>query len=332
MASLTYPAWHQPLQQRLLAAAQSGRSLQSLLLVGQMGLDLASVASWQAHNLLCLTPDAGLACGQCKACQLVAADNHPDLLRLQAPEGKRQIAVDQVRAVLAFANTSAQIGQRKVVLVPQADQLGVSAANALLKVLEEPGSFCFFVLASENPGLLLPTIRSRCIRFELAMPARQQAMDYMQAAEPQVRLETLAQALILAQGRPLLALAQLALAEQRQDMLRSLLAYLREGAEPQAWLKKSQSLAPDELLTLLLQWLSDWIKVRLGLAEHVQDQGSVPAWQALPAQADTLMRLFDDVQQDQQRLAQGNNWNQSAWSQALLIRMKRACQSERRPG
>ena len=82
-------------------------------------------------------------------------------------ETKRNIAIDQVRAMQARLNTRPTLGSRRAIIIDPADDLERNAANALLKSLEEPPQGTFFLLVTHRPGLLLPTIRSRAriLRF-----------------------------------------------------------------------------------------------------------------------------------------------------------------------
>lgn len=75
---------------------------------------------------------------------------------------KRNIAVDQIRAMQQRLNTRPTLGPRRVIIIDSADDLEKNAANALLKSLEEPPAGTFFLLVTHRPGQLLPTIRSRC--------------------------------------------------------------------------------------------------------------------------------------------------------------------------
>ncbi len=86
---------------------------------------------------------------------------HPDVLELVAPGGKERIGIDQVREVIRLAQFSAVQADRKVCLVPRAEDLTPEAANALLKILEEPTRGMAFALLAEHTGDLLPTIVSR---------------------------------------------------------------------------------------------------------------------------------------------------------------------------
>jgi len=97
---------------------------------------------------------------------------HPDLIELVPPEKKHQIGIDQVRAVIRVGQFSPVQSRRKVCLVPRAEALTPQAANALLKILEEPPRELAFVILAEHPNDLLPTIVSRCRIVRIAPAAR----------------------------------------------------------------------------------------------------------------------------------------------------------------
>ena len=103
-------------------------------------------------------------CGQCRSCRKVFHGVHPDIL-ITDPEGGAKTAaikVDQIRQIVATAHIMPSEGACKVYVLRQADKMNLSAQNALLKLLEEPPRSAAFILAAENPGALLPTVRSRC--------------------------------------------------------------------------------------------------------------------------------------------------------------------------
>ena len=107
-------------------------------------------------------------CGRCAACRKAEADIHPDLItvrRLEDDKGRlrREITVDQIRAVNQDAWILPNEAERKVYLIAEADKMNPSAQNAALKLLEEPPNGAVFLLCVVNSALLLPTVRSRCM-------------------------------------------------------------------------------------------------------------------------------------------------------------------------
>ena len=138
----------------------------SLLLSGPSEAALDAAARRIAAALLCPQHDPER---RCESCRRAGAGLHPDLLRAE-PEGV-QIRVDRIREALAFGAGRPYEAARRVVVVPRAEMLGLEAANALLKSLEEPGASLHWILTTTRPEALLPTIRSRCAAATLPRPS-----------------------------------------------------------------------------------------------------------------------------------------------------------------
>lgn len=130
------------------------------LFSGPPGVGKKTAALAWAQALNCLYPVGGDACDACPACRKVANRTHPDVLHI-VPEGE-SIHLEQVREVRRRVLYQPYEGQRLVVILSDGDRLTAEAANALLKSLEEPAPWAVFVLVSDRPQDLLPTIRSRC--------------------------------------------------------------------------------------------------------------------------------------------------------------------------
>jgi len=107
------------------------------------------------------------SCGTCVACRRIARGVHPDVVIVE-PGENGSIKIDQVRDVVDRAGYRPFEGKRRVVIVDQAEALVVAAQNALLKTLEEPPATSVFILLTSMPDLLLPTVRSRCVRLTFA--------------------------------------------------------------------------------------------------------------------------------------------------------------------
>jgi DNA polymerase III subunit delta' len=160
---------HRRLLDLLARSIRRGRLPPSLLFAGPAGGGKRATAVALAQALNCLeprisAPDSHDACGRCSACRRIARGIHPDVLVLE-PGDTGTIKVEQVRDVIDRAAFRPFEGMRRVVIIDEADALFPAAQNALLKILEEPPPSSMFVLVTARPDMLLPTVRSRCIRL-----------------------------------------------------------------------------------------------------------------------------------------------------------------------
>lgn len=121
-----------------------------------------------ANFLLCTQPDKR-ACGHCKSCKLYQAGNHPDFWHIDARD-ENSIGIDEVRKLQNKLLQTANQGGARVAVITPADKLTEQAGNAILKVLEEPPSNMFWLLAVQQPEQLMPTLRSRLQWINLELP------------------------------------------------------------------------------------------------------------------------------------------------------------------
>lgn len=149
-----------------------------ILLSGQDGIGLESLAEWMAATLLCQDPTNSGPCGQCQGCSLIGAQTHPDLHLI---ESEKQVGVDAIRQGITKLAGTAQLKGNKVLVIQGADTMTEAAANALLKTLEEPTPQTYIVLVSVNSHKLLPTIKSRCDKRNFAHPSTAQCQTWLHA-------------------------------------------------------------------------------------------------------------------------------------------------------
>jgi DNA polymerase-3 subunit delta' len=240
---------HEPLLSRLAGAIASGRFPQATLFVGPPGVGKQRVALWAAQVLLC-EADRDRPCGQCQSCHHVLALSHPDLhwfvpiLRPKAPDPDKQ--VDEAAALIAetvaerrenalygppepmasHPLASIRLLQRRLALKPfqgphsvivlgNAERLVVQeasqeAANALLKVLEEPPPGAFLMLTAREARTLLPTIRSRLVAVRVGGVGDQAVRQFLtRELHPPPTEAQLDQRVVLAEGSIGRALAAL---------------------------------------------------------------------------------------------------------------------------
>src|SRR6056300_325452 len=176
-----------PAETEFLAAYSSARFHHAWLMTGPRGVGKATLA-WKMAKFLLTQPsgDTGRMFADTAPAptDLTTDPNHPVIRRMMAgaearlcvirraydpkrKQFKSQITVDEVRKLRNFFALSAADGGRRVVIVDAADDMNVNAANALLKVLEEPPQHTILLLISHQPSRLLPTIRSRCRTLRL---------------------------------------------------------------------------------------------------------------------------------------------------------------------
>jgi DNA polymerase-3 subunit delta' len=168
---------HRRLIDLLARSIERGTLPPSLIFAGPAP-EKRAIAIALAQALNCLAPvesripnpESRDACGTCPACTRIARNVHPDVLIVE-PGDSRSIKIEQVREAVDRAMYRPFEGRKRVVIVDEADALVDAAQNALLKTLEEPPPSSMFVLVTARPDVLLPTVRSRCIRLTFAAGA-----------------------------------------------------------------------------------------------------------------------------------------------------------------
>lgn len=199
-SSIPYP-WQQQAWQRMQLQISQDKTPHAILLSGQQGIGKLHFAESLADYLLCLSPKADLACGQCRSCQLRLAGTHPDKKWCMPDEPGKAIKIDQVRELSGFIAKTSQQGGKKVVLLGPVEQLNINSANALLKGLEEPAGDTILILVTHVLSGVMATIRSRCQLLPLASPSTDVALEWLQ----QLQVEDASTLLRLSGGAPLIA-------------------------------------------------------------------------------------------------------------------------------
>lgn len=161
------------LKRRLSASFEAGRTSHCYLLCGPSGSGKHTLAKLLASALQC--SDSPSPCGRCSHCRKVMADIHPDVIVWDDPE-KKEVPVSLIRDLQTDAFLRPNEGQRKIYILPRAQDLNDSSGNALLKLIEEPPSYAVFLLLTDNPNKLLPTIRSRCVELRLEPVSKEEAL------------------------------------------------------------------------------------------------------------------------------------------------------------
>ena len=152
------------LKSNLLSARRKGRLSHFYLISGPEGSGRHTLADLLAQALMCEEPDG--PCGHCRACRKIREHIHPDYILADDPSS-RTVKVGFVRDIRSDVFIRPNEGIKKIYLFPRAQDMGLEAQNALLKVLEEPPAYGVFLLLTDNPEKLLPTIRSRCVELKM---------------------------------------------------------------------------------------------------------------------------------------------------------------------
>ena len=164
--------------QGAVAAARTGQETQEMthawIFTGPPGSGRSSAAVAFAQALVC--PQGG--CGSCNECRSTKSSAHPDV-EIISTEGL-SIKIEDVRELLTRTSWAPSMGGWRVVVMEDADRLTESAANALLKAIEEPGTRTVWLLCAPTLHDILPTIRSRCRHIQLRTPTTTAVSGYLQ--------------------------------------------------------------------------------------------------------------------------------------------------------
>lgn len=259
------------------------------LFTGPQGVGRRTLALRLAQALNCQQPVApGVACGQCRTCQQIARMEHPDLAIVAAEQVGGILKVDQVRELQHSLSLAPYEARFRVAILLRFEEANASAANALLKTLEEPPQQVVLILTAESAEILLPTIVSRCEVLRLRPLSLQQVSQGLQErwGIPPEESRLLAH---VAGGRPGFALRL----HQNPELLEQRKAWLDEHARllvsgRVARFAYAEALSKDrEALNGALQvWISLWRDVM------IQASGADAAL-ANPDRAEEILELAE---------------------------------------
>lgn len=302
---------HEAAEATLFDAFMSGRMHHAWLLTGSAGIGKATLAYRMAKFLLTYPdPDTAEKMGakglgvsdDMPAVRQILSQGHPDLLTIRRPvdektkKAKTVIPVDVVRKTTSFFGKSAGAGGWRVCIVDSADEMNANAANALLKVLEEPPARSLFLLVSHQPGRLLPTIRSRCRHLAMTPLCGSDIAQVLSDNGAAIdaggvsAIETLAEgsagrALTIADGGGL---------QLYQELVKLLCQAPRTDIEAlHALADKGARRGADQTFQMLMELLRDWIAraVRVGAGGPVGSD-------IVPGESAAMVRLTSGVSLD----------------------------------
>jgi DNA polymerase-3 subunit delta' len=240
VGSLPTPIGHDAAEQVFDRAFAAGRVAHAWLLTGPQGIGKSTLALRIAARILAggdrndsgaaLFGDLPVSDGLPAAAAQVLSGSHPDLMTVarqtsdETGKVQKEIGVDAVRRLGHFLRLTPAAGGWRVVIIDSADDLNRNAANALLKLLEEPPKNVLLLLISHSPHRLLPTIRSRCRQLPLSPLSEVQTRAVLSRIAPEASADDLDLAARLADGCPGRGLALLE--ADRLSVFRSVLGQL----------------------------------------------------------------------------------------------------------
>ncbi len=243
------------LKDNLRSSINRGRISHFYLISGPAGSGKRTLAKLLAAAILCQSGDK--PCGSCSACRKVFGNGHPDFITIDDPE-KKTVSVDLIREARSDIYIRPNEANHKIYLFPRAQDMGIPGQNALLKVLEEPPAYGVFILLTDNPQKLLPTVRSRCTELALSALSDEIALsalriDFPQAEEAEIRAAISRSGGFLGQAKEIL--------EEGSDLPAQTVEFLEAFSQRNAY-ALAQVLVPmekwkrDQLIPILQQWVT----------------------------------------------------------------------------
>jgi DNA polymerase-3 subunit delta' len=341
--------WQNSDWQRL--TSKTDRLHHGILINARPGTGMREFAFALAQFFICedLDQSSRSACQVCQNCRLFVAGSHPDfhavtsefetvhgrmsLLsaysnryqdakeREKKSKPSRVISVDQVRKLISNFSTHTHISSTRVALIMPADRLNTNAANALLKLLEEPPDQSILILATSETARLPKTILSRCVLFSLAAPNRQQSLQWLEEFIPD---ELRISALDLSNNEPLNAriMYEVGQLEDRQNYLKGLIGTLQNIIYPLDFAQKVAKMEFDNVLLWFAQFVRELVVWKAA--------GQKPLWGDLdpvdPAglSMDRLYALYDRI--NHYRKISRGSVNEQLAMEDLLISLQRVNQ------
>lgn len=288
------------LKENLINSLGKGRISHFYLISGPEGSGKHTLAKLLTAAILCR--ETGKPCGHCGPCRKALEGSHPDVITVDDPEHKT-VAVKIVREAREDVFIRPNEADHKIYLFPQ--ELGIEGQNTLLKILEEPPSYGVFILMTDNPDKLLPTVRSRCTELALQALDEDTLCRALAKAFPDRSTDDLRAAAIRSGGW--LGQAKALLAEG--DAIPQTDAFVRAFAQRDALLL-TQTLAPmekwkrDQLVPVLENWialLENALVCRAGLPAISEQERTLSAARS----SQELMQALRSVKKGRE-LALGN--------------------------
>ena len=243
---------NQRLRDNLTKSLARGRIAHFYLISGPAGSGKHTLAKLLAKAIFC--QDSHKPCGKCLPCRKVNSGNHPDLITIEDPDHKN-VSVSIIRDFREDVYIRPNESDHKIYLLSQG--LGIEGQNALLKILEEPPAYGVFILLTDNPEKLLPTVRSRCTELALQPLEQDLLRKTLQNTFPEASADSIQAAIdrsggYLGQAKALLE-AGSALSPQTEGFVKAFSG--RNSLELVQTLAPMEKWKRDQLIEELTQWL-----------------------------------------------------------------------------
>ncbi|WJQ14111.1 DNA polymerase III subunit delta' [Geobacillus stearothermophilus] len=322
-------AKHQPVAAKMLQSGlEKGRISHAYLFEGQRGTGKKAASLLLAKSLFCLSPSGIAPCLECRNCRRIDSGNHPDV-RMISPDGG-SIKKEQIEWLQQEFTKTAVESDKKMYIVEHADQMTASAANSLLKFLEEPHPGTVAVLLTEQYHRMLGTIISRCqvLSFRPLPPAELAARLMEERVPPSLALlaahvtNSYDEALAISQDRWFADARTLVL--QLYEMLGKpelqLLFFIHDRVVPHFSEKHQLDLGLD----LLLYIYRDLLHIQVGRSEGVLYRDHLDRLQqwALSCPQRRILDSMEAILQAKARL-NTTNMSQALLMEQLVLQLKR---------
>lgn len=314
---MIYP-WQERQWKHLEDAVNLGKLGHGLLLIGQEGMGKLDFAEAFASKCLAQHLDSNQT--------LLALKNHPDYFCIQPLDGKSNIIINQIRELQKQLEQTSHLSKYKVVVIEPADSMNVAAANALLKVLEEPTDNTLIILVTAKPQRLPATLRSRCQIISFYPNHEPKTIEWLRQQLPEDQDAELL--LNLAHGAPLTALTMLEgdLQEQRKVVFKLFAALIQGKIDPIEVANQWQCYDVWQLSSWLQSWLLDISRIQSKLPLMINHPKYVAVISQLADCMDKKMSFIwmDKLIQFKKQLAQVKQLNIQLALEELLIEVQYA--------
>lgn len=178
---------HKKIVQFLQKSIETGKIAHAYLFYGPENMGKKTTAKFFSQTLICEKNKGGVVnevnvkipCGECQNCQNFLKDIHPDVVWVRKNEENKNISIDQIRDLKEKIGLSSFTNSYKIIIIVNAEEMSVEAANSFLKILEEPPKKSIIILLANNLKNIPETILSRCQLLKFSLVAKCEIADYL---------------------------------------------------------------------------------------------------------------------------------------------------------